>query len=77
MVWSTALGKFEETTTRPWLRRGLCREADFSTSLRFGRNDDALPLRFGRNDDALPLRFGRNDDALPLRFGRNDDAVVL
>jgi len=31
----------------------LGREADFSTSLRFGRNDDAVPLHFGRNDDAL------------------------
>src|SRR5216683_1753316 len=45
------LGRKEQTTTtaRPWLRRGLGREADFSTSLRFGRNDDVVLLRFGRS----------------------------
>jgi hypothetical protein len=32
------------TTARLWLGNGLGREADFSTSLRFGRNDDAVVL---------------------------------
>jgi hypothetical protein len=40
----------------------LGREADFSTSLGFGRNDDAVLLRIlVRNDDVVVLRFGRTN----------------
>jgi hypothetical protein len=42
---------------RLWLGNDLGREADFSTSLRFGRNDDVIVRRFGRNDDVVVLRF--------------------
>src|ERR1700692_4279875 len=65
----------------PWLRRGLGREADFSTLLRLGRNDDAVVLsnkntqRQRRN--AGVLRFAQNDRrSVPQndkRFGPAND----